>query len=118
MLCDAIVTDGNVNSITHLACQYGFNNIVDYLVSFPHNDLYFKNNDGMVPLHIACRYGHINIVKKIAHKTSINLLDNNRESPLHHACRSNSLEIVKFLLHSNCKVNLKNCEGYTAINYC
>ncbi len=116
MLCDVMVTDGKGNSITHLACQYGFNDIVDYLVSFPHNDLYLKNNDGMVPLHIACKYGHINIVKEIAHKTSINLLDNNRESPLHHACRRNSLEIVNFLLHSNCRVNMTNCEGFTAIN--
>ena len=104
----------NSDSLTplHLACQFGYYNIVRFYceIIIPCNEIgnltrfiarYCKNK--ITPLHVACKYGQERIVNYFlsAEKFARCQIDfNTNKSPLVCACESDSLDCVKALLNA------------------
>jgi uncharacterized protein len=74
--------------------------------------------DDVTPLCVAISKGELEIVKKfVEYGADVNQKSNGL-TPLMIAARYNKAEIVKYLLeNSNVKVNEKDSNGYTALNY-
>ncbi|KAK5847267.1 hypothetical protein F383_33968 [Gossypium arboreum] len=88
-------------------------------------------NRGHTALHIAAYNGNIEALKVLLsflqrstyrnalyweHKV-LNWKDENGDTVLHVAVKKNDLEAVKLLLNCNIKVNARNLDSYTAVNY-
>ena len=78
-----------------------------------------KGQDGYTALHYACRYGHVDIVKiLIKHKANVNARTDSGDTPLTLAVRYNHDNVVHALLSdSQCLVDAKGQDGYTALHY-
>lgn len=74
--------------------------------------------EGVTPLCVAISKGELEIVKKfIEYGADVNQLSNGL-TPLMIAARYNKIEIIKYLLDNcNVKINLKDSQGLTALNY-
>ena len=78
------VTDGNGNTILHLAAQFGRNDLVEYLGT-KLIDENCMNNNGRTALHLAVRYNNVSTVEtfyetfKTESLTSIKLLGTEKQ---------------------------------------
>ena len=86
----------------HLACLYGYANVVKFLVEECQCDLYVKDNREQTPLHVACRYGNTEIVEFIFKHGNQN---DKKEWALHIACMYGQYNLVKHLVE-NCKLDV------------
>ena len=96
------------NSLLHIASNYGYMNIVRWLVgslkvgskkifSLPHLLL---NDRGLTPLHLASSQGHLNVVRYLSNKNRdlLNSKDKNGKVALYYASAGGHLDIVKYLV--------------------
>jgi ankyrin repeat protein len=75
------------------------------------------DHKGMSPLHHAVRLGKTKSVNfLLMYNARVNTQDEQGDTPLMKACRlSDSFKTVKLLLRRYADVNIKNCDGWTAL---
>ena len=78
-----------------------------------------KGQDGYTALHYSCRYGHVDIVRTLVnHKANVNDRTDSGDTPLTLAARNKHDNVVHGLLSdSQCLVDAKGQDGYTALHY-
>jgi ankyrin repeat protein len=104
-------------SALHVACNFGYTDIVKYLVDLK-CALNCAEKKGLTALHIACNFGHTDIVKYLMDlKCELNCTTGKGATPLMIACRENHFEIAKLLLDAGASPNIKNNDGLTAISF-
>ena len=81
----------------HIACIYGYLNIVSFLLNQILCDSNCKNFGGDIPLHIACRHGQLDIIKELVGHCNIKCQNFSGDTPLHVACNLRRMDIVGFL---------------------
>ena len=89
--------DKNGSTPLHIACQYGYLNIVELLsTTDSESEL---DADGRNPLHIASYYGHLQIVQSYVNNFDMNSFSKDPLglTPLHYACIGGNQEVVQFL---------------------
>ena len=95
------------NSLLHIASNYGYMNIVRWLVGslkvgsedISANSVLF-NERGLTPLHLASGQGHLNVVRYLSNKNRdlLNSKDKNGKVALYYASAGGHLDIVKYLV--------------------
>ena len=102
-----------------LAARHGHDNIVHVLLSDYQCPVNVKGQDGYTALHYSCRYGHVDIVRTLVkHKANVNATTDSGDTPLILAAKSQHENVVHALLSdSQCPVDAKGRNGYTALQY-
>ena len=111
-------TDSGDTPLT-LAAREGHDNVVHALLSDSQCLVNVKGQDGYTALHYFCRYGHVDIVKAlVSHKANVNARTDSGDTPLTLAARHEHGKVVHALLSdSQCLVDAKGQDGYTALQY-
>ena len=111
-------TDSGDTPLT-LAAKYKHDNVVDALLSDSGCLVDAKSQYGYTALHYSCRYGHVDIVRALVkHKANVNARIDSGDTPLTLAAEYNRDNVVHALLSvSQCLVNAKGQDGYTALHY-
>ena len=116
----------NVNARTYsgdtpltLAARNKHDNVVHTLLSDSQCLVDAKGQDGYTALQYSCRYGHVDIARTLVnHKANINAKTDNGDTPLTLAARHEHDNVVHALLSdSQCLVDAKGQDGYTALHY-
>ena len=78
-----------------------------------------KGQDGYTALQYSCRYGHVDRVRTLVkHKANVNAKTDSGDTPLTLAARNKHDNVVHALLSdSQCLVDTKGQDGYTALHY-
>ena len=103
--------------LLHIACQWGDEDIVKYLVIDDRcNPNIQSSTSRNTPLHIAAKYGQEDIiVQLLSHKEcNPNVQNIEGDTLLHIVCRRKSLDIIKLLLERRCRTNIPNNKRETA----
>ena len=111
-------TDSGDTPIT-LAARDGHDNVVHALLSDSQCLLDAKGRDGYTALHYSCSYGHVDIVRTLVkRKANVNARTDSGDMPLTLAARNGYNNVVHALLSdSQCLVDAKGRDGYTALHY-
>ena len=111
-------TDSGDTPLT-LAARNKHDNVVHTLLSDSQCLVDAKGQDGYTALHYSCRYGHVDIVRTLVmHKANVNAKTNSGDTPLTLAARNKHDNVVHALLSdSQCLVDAKGQDGYTALQY-
>ena len=95
------------NSLLHIASNYGYMNIVRWLVGslkVGSKNIFaaplLLNDRGLTPLHLASSQGHLNVVRYLSHKNRdlLNSKDKNGKVALYYASAGGHLDIVQYLV--------------------
>ena len=99
--CDLSITNNTGNTICHIACIFGYSDIVHLLVKAG-GDFSIKNNDQNTPLHLACELGYIDIVAMILNLCNISLYEQNSASftPIQVAEKNGHSKIISLLVYA------------------
>ena len=110
-------TDSGDTPLT-LAAREGHDNVVHALL-YSQCLVDAKGQDGYTALHYSCRYGHVDIVKALVNqKANVNAKTDSSDTPLTLAAREGHDNVVHALLSdSQCQVDAKGQDGYTALHY-
>ena len=102
-----------------LSAEHGHANVVHVLLSDSQCLVDAKGQDGYTALQYSCRYGHVDIVRTLVkHKANVNDKTDIGHTPLTLAAKYNHDNVVHALLcDSQCRVNAKGQDGYTALHY-
>ena len=111
-------TDSGDTPLT-LAAKYKHDNVVHALLSGSQCLVDAKGQDGYTALHYSCRYGHVDIVRTLVkHKDNVNARTDSGDTPLTLAAKYKHDNVVHALLSgSQCLVDAKGQDGYTALHY-
>ena len=111
-------TDSGDTPLT-LAARHEHDNVVHTLLSDSQCLVDAKGQDGYTALHYSCRYGHVDIAKTLVnHKANVNAKTDSGDTPLTLAARHEHDNVVHTLLSdSQCLVDAKGQDGYTALHY-
>ena len=111
-------TDSGDTPLT-LAARHEHDNVVHALLSDSQCLVDTKDQDGYTALHYSCIYGYVDIVKTLVkHKANINARTYSGNTPLTLAAICNHDNVVHALLSdSQCLVDTKDQDGYTALHY-
>ena len=115
--------DLNINSMSsqgwtclHAACQYGNQQLVQFLLSTMKCNPNILSNDGWAALHIASHLGFYEIVNILLKdkRTRPELIGNEeRGTGLHCAVKAGYFKVVQMYLMNNASMNVKNADGQT-----
>ena len=102
-----------------IAARYGHDNVVHALLSEYKCQVDTKGLDGYFALHESCRYGYLDSVRTLVkHKADVNARTDSGDTPLTLAARHKHDNVVHALLSdSQCLVDAKGQDGYTALHY-
>ncbi|KAJ3655451.1 hypothetical protein Zmor_014582 [Zophobas morio] len=107
--------DENGETPLYKACQYGYYNLVVYLVDHGAN-VNATTSNGSSPLHTACLHLHTNIVRfLLSSKANINAVKNFNITPLHVACWNGHYDVVDLLLQNGANINSAASDGCTPL---
>ena len=116
--------------LLHIACQWGNEDIVRYLITDQRCDLNIQNIYLNTPLHLACNKKSSAIIRLLLRmRCSTNIpnkkgetaqdipLNEDGDCLLHIACQWGDVDIVKYLLiDTKCITNIQNCSGNTPLH--
>ena len=116
--------------LLHIACQWGDEDIVKYLITDQRCDLNIQNIYLNTPLHLACNKKSLAIIRLLLNaRCCINICNNKGETAqdiplnedgdclLHIACQWGDVDIVKYLvIDTKCITNIPNCSGNTPLH--
>ncbi len=87
-------------TLLHVACLYGYEDIVTYLTTGQRLDPSARTKHGSTPLHLACIGGHPQIVQFLIENLGCDPKCSGEldETPLHTACIKGHLAIMKYLI--------------------
>ena len=102
-----------------LAARNKHDNVVHTLLSDYQCPVDAKGKDGYTALHYSCRYGHVDVVRTLVkHKANVNARTDSGDTPLTLAAKHGHDNVVHALLSdSQCPVDVKGQDGYTALHY-
>ena len=102
-----------------LAAKNNNDNVVHALLSDSQCLVDAKGRDDYTALHYSCGYGHVDIVRTLVkHKANVNARTDSGDTPLTLAAKNNNDNVVHALLSdSQCLVDAKGQNGYTALHY-
>ena len=111
-MIDIESTDIYNNRAIHVACQYGYLPIVEFLVS-QGCDINAKNSRMETPFFIACKFEQLSVMEFLytTSKIDINAKNGDGITPFFDACTKCSLPIVKFLVEHGCDQTCKTQQG-------
>ena len=111
-------TDSGDTPLT-LATRYKHDNVVHALLSDSQCLVDAKGQDGYTALHYSCRHGRVDIVRTLVkHKANVNAKTDSGDTPLTLAAKYKHGNVVRALLSdSQCLVDAKGQDGYTALHY-
>mmetsp|Transcript_11048 Transcript_11048/g.33593 ORF Transcript_11048/g.33593 Transcript_11048/m.33593 type:complete len:471 (-) Transcript_11048:1439-2851(-) len=90
------VTGANV---LHLACQYGWPKIVEYLLEETEIIMHTRDTEGSTPIHVASQHNQFECVKLLVEfEADVNVLNYAKRSPLYYACQNSNLAMINTLL--------------------
>ena len=95
----------NGNTFLHIACEWGSENAVKYLISNLKGicNINHGNDYGDTPLHVACRHGRVEIVDLLIKSgvcDTLNKPNSSKETPLHLACLLKSPAVAECILNN------------------
>ena len=126
MVKSLIKHKANVNARTDsgdtpliLAARNKHENVVHTLLSDSQCPVDTKGQDGYTALHYSCRDGHVDMVRSLVkYKANVNAITDNGDTPLTLAAINKHDNVVYALLSdSQCSVDAKGQNGYTALHY-
>ena len=94
----------DLNNLFHLACEYGYIQVVKYLVTVHKVDV---GSDDNYAVRIAIECGHLEVVKYLVEKCGTNAIAH-ENCAFTFACMNDHLEVVKYLVEK-CGVTKDNC---------
>ena len=111
-------TDSGATPLT-LAARNKHDNVVHALLSDSQCLVDAKGQDGYTALQYSCRHGYVDIVRTLVkHKANVNAKTDSGHIPLTLAARNKHDNVVHALLSdSQCPVDAKGYDGYTALHY-
>ena len=112
-------TDSDDTPLT-LAAINKHDNVVNALLSNSQCLVDAKGQDRLyTALHYSCRYGHVDLARTLVnHKANVNVKTDSGDTPLTLAARHGHNNVVHVLLSdSQCLVDAKGQDGYTALHY-
>ena len=111
-------TDSGDTPLT-LAARDGHDNVVHALLSDSQCLVDAKGQDGYTALHYSCRYGNVDIVRTLVkQKANVNARTDSGDTPITLAAKHKHDNVVHALLSdSQCLVDAKGQDGYTALHY-
>ncbi|HHF7370174.1 ankyrin repeat domain-containing protein [Legionella anisa] len=119
---DPIVDPHKKTTIFHLACAFGYLDIVRDILSQKTFLINMENEDLKTPLHFACQAGKNEVVEFLLTSPTINInaFDNDEYTPLQIACFSpdtkGNEKLFHLLLAHNANITHKNIHGQTALD--
>ncbi|XP_061169144.1 ankyrin-1-like [Saccostrea echinata] len=109
----------NGKSLVSLACQAGFLDVVNILLSKDAevNPEYDGRPLSSDPLSITAEIGELEIAKTlIQHNAIVNARNFDGETPLFHATKEGHCDIMKLLIDNKAKINIQNKYGNTCLH--
>ena len=103
-----------------IACKFGLEEVVQYLLRHPNLDVNIADNNGDTALLLACGRSPNNeaiVSMLLGHQDiQVNKVNSFMDTPLIMACMESQLGVVKLLLaRDDINVNAKNIDNYTAL---
>ena len=95
--------DKSGNTPLHLACQHGYCELVEHLITNCRCDPNVANDKGELPLHIAVAQSQVKC-------------DRTNSSPLHMACQSANLQVINLLLSLHANPSIIDSRGNTPLH--
>ena len=109
--------DKSGNTALHLACQHGYYELAEHLITNCKCDPNVTNDKGELPLHIAVAQSHPKITELLASPKNINCkCIKTSDSPLHIACQSADLKVINLLLSLHANPSVLNSRGNTPLH--
>ena len=105
--------------LLHIACQWGDEHIVRYLISDEKADPNIQSSSGNTPLHTAAEYGQETaIIQLFSYKNcNPNVQNKEGDTPLHIAVRAGKSPVISQLLaNEQLKFNVQNSKGDTPLH--
>ena len=104
--------NANGNTCFHIACIWGWCEIVECLISKDWS-LDNQNNDGDTPIHLAIRNNQKRVFEILIKKSDLNVKNSSGETPLHIAtCDFNGLGYVKAITEDSNVKSINACDIY------
>lgn len=104
------------NAALHMACYFGFTNVVTELLDKGVNPN-LKNNQKVTPLHFAAQQNRLDIVNiMIDRGADVNAQTINKTTPLHWAAEQNHAKMINLLIEKGATIDSKNTDGQTALH--
>ena len=118
---DPNLTNRRKQTALFLACDYGHQNIAEYLLTKVECNPNVQDIHGNTPLHIASRNGHLQCMKLIIEAGTVrvdpNLTNKNNQTALHLASENGHRNITEYLLtHTTCNPNIQDIHGNTPLH--
>lgn len=108
-------SDTEGNTPLHIACMYGYLELVKFLTEDRQCNQSVRNQRGELPIHIACcreQGSPLEVIKLVSGKSDVNAQTVAGDTPLHFACNHEVLEVVKFLTEQcQCDQTIQNKKG-------
>jgi hypothetical protein len=112
---DINVADYNGNTALHYACEEGYQELVEYLLSCHDVSIDVASLMDWTPLHCAASKGRIEAIRALVQKgCDINLTARDGNTALHFAAMGGHLAAVELLVEAGCNSVSRNHEGRTA----
>ena len=124
----ALINDFNCNrnekgfegkTILHIACEFGYVELAETLITDFGLDPMCVDDDEYTPLHYAAWGSHLSVVRMLVsqHNADLNARNKNNDSPLLLAARCGHTSVVKALINDfNCNRNEKGFRGRTILH--
>ena len=97
----AALSSKDVRSSLQQACEQGHLGVVQELINQFPNEAFFRS-DGKTALQVASHRGHLDIVQFFlaidAHRSLLDIRDDEGDSALHYAAYGKKLQVMEFLL--------------------
>ena len=115
------VTDGNGNTILHLAAKFGRDDLVEYLGT-KLVDENFMNNNGRAALHLAVQYNNVSTVEIFyetfkSRELDINQTTSDGETSMHIAAKIGSTEMMTLLVNLGGDYAARDEDGNTPLHH-
>ncbi|VDK85211.1 unnamed protein product [Onchocerca ochengi] len=110
--------DANGDSLLHIACRSGENDMLQLLASYDQIDVNIRNSDGWTVLHDAALKGNITSLR-ILHKlgANANILDKEDRTPLHIAAAVGHTNVAELLIEKfGGSVRARTSDGSTLLH--
>ena len=111
------------SSAVHVACKYGLNTVVLWLLDNSYGNVNDRDIHGMTPFLIACQEGFLALARKLkdvgANVEAVPYAVKQKNTAVHFACAAASLPLLEWLLKDvKLNPNAVNAKGQTPYEMC